>query len=316
MALLNPGCRLRITGLCLASALLIQSSCRTGERAPAIPEIREDNAPLVIEVPRPVTIDAYFGFMDSLAATYQPRLSYPVSEHLLVHANPWVLDTLKETDYYRRMARDSFVYDQKLQIALAAGSRIIIPDSSRAAEIYRRMGALRLDVNIPEYRLRIFEDSTELYALPVRVGQNRTRYLAMSGVETDLRTHPGRGFIIRHERNPVFYDPVEGTRYYHTRRDDGRRTLMPRIPWIETEINGQRNGQLLHPTTNPQTLGKAYSNGCIGMGEADAWIVYYHAPLGTPVQIRYNLEASYGEKDPEVFRDIYGLGTHGARNRP
>ena len=50
-------------------------------------------------------------------------------------------------------------------------------------------------------------------------------------------------------------------------------TKLPQIPFIETEINGIRNGQLIHPTTNPETLNKAYSNGCIGTKEADAWVI-------------------------------------------
>ena len=78
---------------------------------------------------------------------------------------------------------------------------------------------------------------------------------------------------------------------------------MPQIPWIETEINGVRNGQMIHPTTNPKTLGKAYSNGCIGTTEADAWIIYYYAPIGTPIEIKYDLK----NEDGKTLIDIYGF---------
>ena len=80
---------------------------------------------------------------------------------------------------------------------------------------------------------------------------------------------------------------------------------MPQIPFIETEINGIRNGQLIHPTTNPITLEKAYSNGCIGTKEADAWVIYYYAPIGTKIRIRYdiNVKNSMGKKI--VLKDIY-----------
>ena len=64
---------------------------------------------------------------------------------------------------------------------------------------------------------------------------------------------------------------------------------MPRIPWIEPQIDGHRFGHMIHPTTNPKTLGKAYSNGCIGTSEADAWRIYYYAPIGTKVNFRYDL---------------------------
>ena len=83
---------------------------------------------------------------------------------------------------------------------------------------------------------------------------------------------------------------MNGKRYEQTKRDDGRYTKMPLIPYIEPEINGHRYGELIHPTTNPITLGKAYSNGCVGMKEADTWRLYYYAPLGTKVVFRYDLE--------------------------
>jgi L,D-transpeptidase ErfK/SrfK len=65
---------------------------------------------------------------------------------------------------------------------------------------------------------------------------------------------------------------------------------MPQINWIETEINGIRNRQFIHPTTNPKLLSKAYFHGCIGTRESDAWIIYDHTPLGTKITIRYDLK--------------------------
>ena len=63
----------------------------------------------------------------------------------------------------------------------------------------------------------------------------------------------------------------------------------------------------IHPTTNPVTLGKASTNGCIGTSEADAWIVYYYAPVGTPVNIRYDLNVQDDNNGPLVLDDIYDL---------
>jgi L,D-transpeptidase ErfK/SrfK len=76
---------------------------------------------------------------------------------------------------------------------------------------------------------------------------------------------------------------------------------MPLIPWIEPKLGGRRTGQLIHPTSNPKSLGKAYSNGCIGTREADAWRIYYHAPLGTRVVVRYDLRVA----DTIRLKDIY-----------
>ena len=262
-----------------------------------------------LEIIRPVRIREYFGFMDSLLAVHAPDAPYPLSEHLVVHANPWILDTLVASDYERLMQRDSFLYDQREWIVLPKGRKLILPDSATGHHINKKLRSLRLEVNIPEYKLRIYADTALLHTFPVRVGQNRIKYLEMSGRETDLRTKIGKGKIIRHERDPMFINPVDGKRFFSTKRDDGKRTLMPQIPWLETELAGVRNGQMIHPTTNPATLGKAYSNGCIGTSEAAAWIIYYHAPLETPIEIRYDLTPKGIKDSPAPLRDIYGWGS-------
>lgn len=254
-----------------------------------------------IEITKDVSIANYFPFMDALVELGDSILNYPISEHILVQHNPWVLDTLVNSDYYRMMEKDSFVYDQRKLIALPKGAILKIPDSTTTCQILKDLEQTRIEVNIPEYRLRIFRDTELLYSFPIRVGQNRKRYLTLGNRETDLRTKLGNGTIIKHVRKPAFYNPVDGKQFYLTKRDDGKTTLMPQIPWIETEITGIRNGQMIHPTTNPETLGKAYSNGCIGTKEADAWIIYYSAPLGTPIEIKYDLV----DKDGKILVDIY-----------
>lgn len=261
------------------------------------------STPTHIEIQHEVLIREYFRYMDSLVASYQAVVPYTLSEHLLVHANPWIIDTLANTDYYRMTARDSFVYDQRKLQVFQAGDRLEIPSTEEAAELEAFFEELKLDINIPEFRLRIFKADLLLHDFPVRVGQNTTKYLAMGDRLTDLRTKTGKGTIIRHAKDPDFYNPVNHKQFFTTKRDDGRRTLMPQIPWIETEINGMRHGQMIHPTTNPETLGKAYSNGCIGTREADAWIIYYHALIGTPIEIRYDLSLPDGSS----LHDIYEL---------
>ncbi len=263
-------------------------------------------SPKYASVERNVRIGDYFAFMDSLVARYDTLVSYKLSEHILVRANPWIINTLVNTDYYRMMARDSFVYDQKKMIVLKAFESLIVPDSLEASKILKDMESTWIDVNIPEFKLRIYKDSALLYTFPVRVGQNRKRYLKMGDRVTDLRTIPGEGHIVKHVRNPDFYNPVDGKQFYLTKRDDGKTTLMPQIPWIETEINSLRYGQMIHPTTNPKTLKKAYSNGCIGTKESDAWVIYYHAPIGTPVTIRYDLKTRDSLGKEIVLEDVYG----------
>ncbi len=273
--------------------------------APAASDSVPEPAGLYHYVTHDVPIRRYFEYLDSVVREYDTLMPYTLSEHLLVRANPWLIDSLAETDYYRLMARDSFVYDPRSLLALRRGDSLLIPDSLLAGQLTRRMAETVIDINIPEFTLRIMEAGHELYAFPVRVGQNRIRYLEMAGGVVDLRTRTGTGYIVRLNRNPRFANPVDNHPYTSTLRDDGRRTLLPRIPWIEPMLNGERYGQLIHPTTNPETLGKAYSNGCIGMAEADMWRVYYHAPIGTRVVVRYTLRVIGPEGDTIRLRDLY-----------
>ncbi len=267
--------------------------------------IKEFIVPKNILVARDIRISEYFNYVDSLVNRYDSLVPYSLSEHVLVRNNPWVIDTLVNTDYYRMIALDSFVYDQRKMIALPKGSILKIPDSLAACRILENFANTEIDVNIPEFKLRIFENSILLYTFPIRVGQNRERYLKFGDRITNLRTKTGKGAIVDHVKHPDFYNPVDGKQFYLTKRDDGKTTMMPQIPWIETEINGIRNGQMIHPTTNPETLGKAYSNGCIGTREADAWIIYYHVPLGTRIKIRYDLENYEDGVVVSVLKDIY-----------
>lgn len=267
-------------------------------------------------VPHEVRVKEYFRFIDSLIGRYDSLTPYPLSEHLLVRATPWIIDTLVNTDYYRRMERGEFVYDQKILPVLHAGDTLYFPDSLQAAELLDRMSKTWIDLNIPEFTLRVVEGQDTIHCMTVRVGQNKKRFQEVLGRVEDLRTQPGVGKIVRINREPsLFIDPHTGKKYKDTKRDDGRRTLMPMIPWLETEINGRRIGQMIHPTTNPETLGKAYSNGCIGCTEGEAWRLYYYAPVGTRVVIRYDLLLIGPGGDTTLLRDIYGWNNKGAKTR-
>ncbi len=52
------------------------------------------------------------------------------------------------------------------------------------------------------------------------------------------------------------------------------------------------------------TLEKASSNGCIGVIESNAWIVYYYAPLGTKVVFKYELQGKNDEGETVNFKNI------------
>ncbi|WP_299336393.1 L,D-transpeptidase [uncultured Psychroserpens sp.] len=258
-----------------------------------------------IKVKTPVIIEDYFQYLDSIVQKYDSLTPYTLTEHLIVRANPWIIDTLQNTDYYRMKSRDSFVYNQKKMIVLSKGVKLIIPDSLTAQQLYNDFSKTIIDINIPEFKLRMYQDTILLYEFPVRVGKHQKKYLEMSGRIEDLRTKTGEGHIVDHIRNPKYANPVTNKEYTVTRRDDDKVTKLPQIPFIETEINGLRYGQLIHPTTNPVSLGKASSNGCIGTKEADAWVIYYYAPVGTKIKIRYNLNVVNKDGDSTVLKDIY-----------
>ncbi len=255
--------------------------------------------------PDSITIGHYFYFMDSLVLHYDSLLPYTLTEHIIVHANPWIIDSLAATDYYYKMEKGIFVYDQKSLVILEKGDSLLIPDSLYAMKLQQHLDSVIIDVNVPEFTLRILIGKTTIYSFPVRVGQYRTKFLQLAGREFSLQTDLGSGTIVRIARDPYYINPVNGHRYFSTLRDDGRRTNMPQIPWLETELNGIRNGDMIHPTTNPKTLGKAWSNGCIGTKEGDAWRIYYHAPLGTRVRVRYDLKVVQPNGDTLFLPDIY-----------
>lgn len=258
-----------------------------------------------IIITKDVPIRSYFKWMDSLVATLNEKQNYVIDEYLIVHHNKWILDTLVNTDYYYLMDKGVFNEDSKSLMVLKKDQVLVIPDAFKTEQLQAQLDSTYIDLNIPEFRLRIFQNKNELYSFPVRVGKNGSRYMAMANRDVDMRTRPGIGEIIRVNKYPDFINPENNRPYTSTRRDDGKRTQLPAIPWLEPAVNGVSHGQLIHPTTNLATLGKASSNGCIGLRESHAWIVYYYAPLGTKVVFRYDLKGQNDKGETIQFLDIY-----------
>jgi hypothetical protein len=255
-----------------------------------------------------IRVKEIFPFLDTLVARWNTLVPYELTEHLLVRSNPYLIERLENTDYYwRKENLGEIVYDQRMLPVLFPGDRFRIPSPSWALGVQEQMRNTVIDVNIPEFRIRIIEYSDTLHTFPVRVGQYRTRYLELAKHDVDLRTAIGKGEVVRIARTPLFINPVDGERFDETCRDDGQMTKMPLIPWIEPAINGLRPGHLIHPTTNPRTLERAYSNGCVGVAERAAWRIYYYAPVGTRVNFRYDLRRVTPAGDTLIFKDIYDL---------
>ncbi len=300
--------------------LLLFYGCVPKKHEPKLPVVKHDSA--IIDTiakkeelkkqkyTRPFAKDVkmkdYFATVDSIVEFECKTACYNLTEHSLINANPRIIDTLASFDYYLKMQESIFVYDQKELVVFHKGDSLLIPDQEKTKAIDQKLSSIVIDVNIPEYKLRIIEGADTIYTFIVRVGANEEKYLETAGRIVKLITHTGQGEIVRLERNPYYLNPATGKRYYGTRRDDGRYTMMPLIPWMEPSINGIRYGNLIHPTTNPETLGKPYSHGCIGLNESDAWRVYYSAPLGTKVIFRYDLKIPSKDGDTILLEDIYG----------
>lgn len=299
---------LLFVGLFLAASCKRKSNEAQETASQDAPKLPEAELPLArVAVLDTVRVAQFFQYMEALVRQYDTLGDYPLSENLLLRANPWILDTLVNTDYYIQMTRGNFVFDQPKMPVLQPGDTILIPGPKSAVLLLEKMSKTWLDLNIPSFTLRVMEGDSVLHTMQVRVGKNQKKYLQMAGNMVDLRTRTGTGEIMRVNLSPMFFDPVTGKKYKVTRRDDLKTTKMPQIPWLEPRINGQRYGQLIHPTTNPRTLGKAASNGCIGTTEADAWRLYFYAPLGTKVHIRYDLQEISTQGDTLRLDDIYRL---------
>lgn len=259
-----------------------------------------------IPVEKNVAMQDYFKFIDSLA---EAKLNHIVTSipkaYILVNANPWIIDSLKSMDYYQQQKKGTWVYDPTQFPIFHASDCILIPDSLQVSSLISQLSSSYIDVNIPEFKLRVIQQSDTILTCKIRVGQNKNKYLGMYEREMDLRTPVGAGEIIATRERPKYLDLDTGEEYLETTRDDGRRTKMPIMPSLELKINGRITGTLIHPTTNPKTLGKAYSNGCIGTSEQDIWPIYYSAPPGTKVVFRYDLTVKDEHGKTKHLRDIY-----------
>lgn len=301
----------------LVGLIVVVSGCQQWQSVQTIESSGADSSLFWVPAPVPpppqlylpvkddILMKDYFPYMDNLVAKLDTFRDRRINEYILVHANPWILDTLRQTDYYIRKQNGKFQYNQAEEIILHKGDSLLIPDSILAATLAKKLATTQIDVNIPEFTLRLLQAEDTLLITQVRVGQNREKYLELVKRKVDLRTPVGKGEIIRIARIPYYLNPETGKRYDSTKRDDNRYTKMPIIPWLEPSINGIRYGTLIHPTTNPKSLGKASSNGCVGTTEADGWIIYYYSPIGTRVNFRYDLQTVSATGDTVRLRNIY-----------
>lgn len=255
-----------------------------------------------------IKVKNFFKAMDDICRKYADSIHYPLTEYHLVNFNPWIIDSLNHTSYYWLKELGIKDLNQKERVVIKKGDIINIPDKNEAEAINDRLKSNKILINIPEYKLRIFHEDLLIHSSLIRVGRNESKYLKSIEKYVDLRTRTGKGIVYYTERNPTWINPANGEKYFETKRDDGVVTKMSITPSITFLLNGYVSGQLIHATTNPETLGRAYSNGCIGTAENEIWTIYYYCPPGTKVEIIY--DRKYARTDGEEFPDIYDNKHH------
>ena len=155
----------------------------------------------------------------------------------------------------------------------------------------------RIEINISEQRLRLYEDGKLAMNVMVSTGKNGAG--EQNGSECTPRGNhvvrakigagapPGTIFMGRRAIGEVFSSEL-GKRF------PGRDWILTRILWLSGKEQGRnRLGNVdtmrryiyIHGTPDETTLGKPGSRGCIRMRNRDIIDLFERVPPGTPVSI-------------------------------
>ncbi len=135
--------------------------------------------------------------------------------------------------------------------------------------------ARRIVVSIPDHKLALVEDGRAVKIYPVAVGAGTTP------------SPTGSFTVIARIAHPTWYGPRKVVPPGKTN------PLGPR--WIGLS----RKGYGIHGTSNPRSIGRPASHGCIRMHNADIEELFRLVAIGDPVEL-------YAERTGEVAR-IFGL---------
>ena len=142
-------------------------------------------------------------------------------------------------------------------------------------------------VNIPSFTLKLISGGECEKKYKIRVGKLATKTITGVGSVT-------KKFKTSYFRYSSGEQKGEIIRYSNIRSSfNGKIVKRIKIPYdkikgVELEINGVVTGQIIHATTNPETLGHACSSGCIGLSIEDMLDLYGRVKSGTKVLIEYN----------------------------
>lgn len=151
-----------------------------------------------------------------------------------------------------------------------------------------------IDINIPEYKLRLYADDVLIATYPIAVGKSVTPSIL------------GDFQIATIVKDPTWYpqgkDPVPPG-------EDN-----PLGPWW---LGLNYPGYGIHGNNSPTSIGKAQSKGCIRMRNEDVEYLAGKVQKGTPVRLRYEpLVVSFEDSlfKVAVFEDLYDLGINTPNN--
>ena len=144
--------------------------------------------------------------------------------------------------------------------------------------------SLRIVINVPARQLTLIEGNTFVKAYPVAVGRPWTQ------------TPRGSFHILQKAKDPTW-------------APKGRPAVPPgpNNPLGHRWMRISPDGYGIHATNEPGSIGKARSHGCIRMSREDAEDLFDRVPLGTPVEIVYDLAGYDAAGEPVTYADLYGL---------
>lgn len=151
-----------------------------------------------------------------------------------------------------------------------------------------------IDINIPEYKLRLYYEDELVNTFPIAVGKSVT-----PSILGDFK-------IINVIKDPTWYP--QGQEPVPPGKDN------PLGPWW---LGLDFPGYGIHGNNSPDSIGKALSAGCIRMNNDDVTYLAGVIKKGTPVRLRYDVfVATYsrGQVQIAVYPDIYRLGVATAEN--
>lgn len=166
---------------------------------------------------------------------------------------------------------------------------------------------LSLEVNLPAFSVRLLADGYVEREWRCRIGKRETRTLTGDGIVSRVF----KPAYFRYDKGEKAGEViVKSTVRRYVGGPELRVIDIPyaeRMRGLELELDGRVSGQIIHSTTNPETIGHVTSNGCVGMYEADMLELFDLAGAGTPVRVVYRL-VEYDGRNLLFYRDVYDTG--------